>query len=84
MHGLGVALQREIAPLGIRTTNIFPGIVAADVPFEMSDAEFLQARGVSAIHPRTLVEAIRFVANAQHAHVRSIVLSPANPEYNGV
>jgi len=84
MHGLGAALQRELGEFGIRTTSIFPGIVAADADYRTSPTEFEAKYGVSAIHPRTIVDALRFVINAAHSHVRSIVLSPNNPEYNGL
>lgn len=84
IHGLGAALQTELGTFGIRTTNLCPGVVAADAGYELSDKEFSEKYGVSAIHPRTLVDAVRFVLAAPHAHVRSIVLSPPNPQYNGL
>src|SRR5260370_26050995 len=37
VHGLGVALQTEITKLGIRTTNLCPGIVAAETEFGTTD-----------------------------------------------
>lgn len=84
VHGLGAALQRELAPLGIRTTNICPGVVAAEADYNLSAMDFDTKYGVTAIHPRTLVDAVRFITSAAHAHVRSIVLSPNNSEYNGL
>lgn len=84
IHGLGAALQTELGAFGIRTTNICPGIVAADAGYDLDVKDFSEKYGVSAIHPRTLVDAIRFVVGANHAHIRSIVLSPPNPEYNGL
>lgn len=84
VHGLGAAWQTELAQFGIRTTNLCPGVVAADTPYNTSDEEFLSKHSDKAIHPRTLVDAIRFVINSPHAHVRSIVLSPGSPDYNGL
>lgn len=84
VHGLGVALQTELGSQGIRTTNICPGIVAADAPYDMSPSAFSEKYGVTAIHPRTIVDAVRFITGSPHAHVRSIVLSPPNPSYNGL
>ena len=84
IHGLGAALQTELGAFGVRTTNICPGVVAADAAYDLDDDDFSEKYGVSAIHPRTLVDAVRFVLSARHSHVRSIVLSPSNPEYNGL
>ena len=83
-HGLGAALQTELSPFKIRTTNLCPGIVATDVPYEMYDDDFVRSHGVNAIHPKVLVDAIRFLLTATTAHVRSIVLSPNDPGYNGL
>lgn len=84
IHGLGVALQTELGAFGIRTTNICPGVVAADAGYDLGDKDFSEKYGVSAMHPRTLVDAVRFVLGAPFAHIRSIVLSPPNPKYNGL
>jgi NAD(P)-dependent dehydrogenase (short-subunit alcohol dehydrogenase family) len=84
VHGLGVALQTELAKLGIRTTNLCPGIVAADTEFGITDKAFAEAKGQSAINPKELASAIEFVLGQTSTHVRSIVLSPRNPEYNGL
>ena len=84
VHGLGVALQTEIAKLGIRTTNLCPGIVAADTNFGTSDKTFEKAKGTSAINPKDLAKAIEFIIGQEFSHVRSLVLTPRNPEYNGL
>lgn len=84
VHGLGVALQTEIAKLGIKTTNLCPGIVAADTEYGASDETFVKAKGKGAINPKDLAKAIDFILGQQFSHVRSLVLSPCNPEYNGL
>lgn len=83
-HGLGAALQTELAPFGIRTTNLCPGVVATDVEYETPDDDFARNNGNTAIHPRVLADAVRFIIGARTAHIKSIVLSPNNPEYNGL
>lgn len=84
VHGLGAALQTELGAFGIRTTNLCPGVVAAEAEYGLGDDEFRATFGTSAIHPRTLVDAVRFVLAAPHAHVRTIVISPPAPDYNGL
>ena len=84
IHGLGVALQTEIAKMGIRVTNLCPGIVAADTEFGATEGNFKKAHGNQAIHPVDLANAIDFVMNQRFSHVRSIILTPNNPEYNGL
>ena len=84
VHGLGVALQTEIAKLGIKTTSLCPGIVAADIEYGTSDAAFVKSKGKSAINPKDLAKAIEFIIGQEFSHVRSLVLTPSNPEYNGL
>ncbi len=84
IHGLGVALQTELSPYGIRTTTLCPGVVAADVKFGTSYEDFLEEFGNEAIHPGDLANSIEFVIKQRSAHVKSIVLSPNNPGYNGL
>ena len=84
VHGLGVALQTEIAKLGIRTTNLCPGIIAADTEFGTTDKDFIKSKGQSAINPKDLVRAIEFIIGQEFSHVRSLVLTPNNPRYNGL
>lgn len=84
VHGFGAALQTELGAYGVRTTNICPGVTAADVGWDVSDEDFARSHGLNAIHPRVIVEAVRFVIAASSAHVRSIVLSPACGDYNGI
>jgi short-subunit dehydrogenase len=84
VHGLGAALQTEIAKLGIKTTNLCPGIVAADVEYGTSDVDFIKSKGNSAINPKDLAKAIEFIIGQEFSHVRSLVLTPINPEYNGL
>ncbi|MCX6625708.1 MAG: SDR family NAD(P)-dependent oxidoreductase [Acidobacteria bacterium] len=83
VHGLGVALQTEIASLGIKTSNICPGIVAADSPFVPGGSAPADWEGTS-IHPCEIANAVDFILNSKSAHIRSIVLSPNNPDYNGL
>lgn len=83
-HGLGAALQVELAKFGIRTTNICPGVVAADTGFEEKYEVFVKRHGTKAIHPEAIAGAIDFVLAQRSSHVRSIVLSPRDPEYNGL
>ena len=84
LHGLGAALQTELGKHNIRTTNLCPGIVAANTEYGTDDSSFEAANGNSAIHPGDLAKAIDFILDAKYSHIRSIVLSPTNPEYNGV
>jgi NADP-dependent 3-hydroxy acid dehydrogenase YdfG len=84
MYGLGVALQVELAKLGIRTTNICPGVIAADQGTDTPYEEFEKSYGDTAIHPESIASAIDFVLAQRSAHVRSVVLSPRNPDYNGL
>ncbi len=84
VHGLGAGLQMELGARGIRTTNLCPGIVASDIAFDDSLETFLAAHGDKAIHPAALAECIDMILAQKHAHVRSVVLSPRNPEYTGL
>ncbi|MBI4026523.1 MAG: SDR family NAD(P)-dependent oxidoreductase [Verrucomicrobia bacterium] len=84
VHGLGAALQTEVAKFGIKTTNLCPGIVAADIDYGTTDEAFLKAKGKSAINPKDLAKAIEFILGQEFSHVRSLVLTPSNPEYNGL
>ncbi len=84
VYGLGVALQTELAKLRIRTTNLCPGIVAADTEFGTTDQAFENSKGQSAINPTELANSIEFVLGQTSTHVRAIVLSPRNPAYNGL
>lgn len=84
LHGLGAALQTEISGLGIRTTNVCPGIVAANTKYGTSMEEFLKENADQAIHPLDLAHTIEFILEQKHSHIRSIVLSPVNPKYNGL
>lgn len=84
LHGLGAALQTELGGEGIRITNICPGIVAADVGFGDPYDNFETNHGDKAIHPEAIAASIDFVLSQRSAHIRSIVLSPRNPEYNGL
>lgn len=84
VYGLGAALQVELAGHRIRTTNLCPGIVAADVTAADSYESFAKKYGDKAIHPEALAAAIDFILDQRSAHVRSIVLSPRNPDYNGL
>ena len=82
-HGLGAGLQSELGKFKIRTTNIFPGIIEVG---EISVATPNQKVPSSqeGIHPDELVRSVKFVIEAKTAHTKSIVLSPTNPEYNGL
>lgn len=82
VHGLGVALQTEIAKFGIRTTNVCPGVMAADTTF--SPHPNLDGHEIESIHPQDLAQAVDFVLAQRTSHIRSIVLSPNNPKYNGL
>lgn len=82
VHGLGAALQTEIAGFGIRTTNICPGVMAADTAFSPDQAS--DRYDMESIHPRDLAKTIDFVIAQQSSNVRSVVLSPTNPKYNGL
>lgn len=84
VHGLGAALQTEIAKLGIKTTNLCPGIVAADTEYGTSDADFIDSKGNGAINPKDLAKAVEFIIGQEFSHVRSLVLTPNNPEYSGL
>jgi NADP-dependent 3-hydroxy acid dehydrogenase YdfG len=84
IHGLGAALQTEISSLGIRTTNVCPGIVAANTKYGTSSEAFLKENGNQAIHPIDIANTIEFVLAQKHSQIRSIVLSPVNPKYNGL
>jgi NADP-dependent 3-hydroxy acid dehydrogenase YdfG len=81
IHGLGVALQTE---LDVPITNICPGVVAADTGFGTSMKRFRKSHGEKAIHPADIAAAIDFVLVAQSSQIRSIVLSPKTPKYNGL
>jgi NAD(P)-dependent dehydrogenase (short-subunit alcohol dehydrogenase family) len=65
VHGLGAALQTELGVFGIRTTNLCPGVVAADAGYDMPDEQFRNEHGASAIHPRILVDAVRRAAGGR-------------------
>ena len=84
VHGLGAALQTEIAKFGIMTTNLCPGVMAADTEFGSDPMKFTKAKGKKAIHPMDLANAIEFVIGQRFSHVRSIVLTPPDPKYNGL
>ena len=84
VHGLGAALQMELGEYGIRTTNLCPGIVAADFEFGGSDADFASRYGREAMHPQSIADAIEFVVAQRHCHVRSLVLSPTKGDYDGL
>lgn len=84
IHGLGVALQTELAEFGVKTTNIFPGIIASSFKFNSTDKDFEMENGNSAIHPKDIAQAIEFVLNQQFSHIRQITLTPPNPQYNGL
>lgn len=82
IHGLGAALQTELAPFGIRTTNVCPGVIAADEPFQSNHVVMHEDAG--SIHPDEIARTIAFIIGQRSAHVRSIVLSPTDPNYNGL
>lgn len=83
MHGLGVALHREVAPSGVDVTNVYPGIVAAELSIDSTLEEVKAEFGDEAIPLSDLAEAILMTVHLQSAVVRHLVLSPENPEYNG-
>lgn len=82
IHGLGAALQTELAPFGIRTTNVCPGVIAAGESFQPNSV--VNHNDVGSIHPDEIARTIAFVFSQRSAHVRSIVLSPTDPNYNGL
>jgi len=82
VHGLGAALQMELGDFGIRTTNLCPGIL--DMEPCASDEEAPNVVNPRGIHPVEVARAIEFVADTSTSHVRSIVLSPTDPKYNGL
>lgn len=81
IHGLGAALQTELAAFQIRTTTLCPGIVEADAAYA---PEKEPAVNKKAIHPIDIANAIDFIISQNYSHIRSIVLSPRNPQYNGL
>lgn len=83
VYGLGAALQLELGKHNIRTTNICPGPVGATTEFGASASSFVEENGNKVIHPITIANAIDFVVTQQFAHIRTIVISPVNPEYTG-
>jgi len=84
VHGLGAALQTEVSKMGIRTTNVCPGIVAADTRHDTTEKSFEKAHGAEAIHPMDIAHTIDYVLDQRYSHVRTIILSPVNPNYNGL
>lgn len=82
-HGLGVGLQTEFAKIGVRTTNIFPGIVeVGDSSFENINPKIPVTD--EGIHPKDIVNSIEYIFLATTSHIKTLVLSPRNPEYNGL
>lgn len=84
VHGLGVALQSEIGKYGVRVTSLCPGVIAAEASADMSDEDFSKKYGNEAIHPRDITNCIEFVINQNFSVIKSITLSPTNPDYNGL
>lgn len=82
LHGLGAALQTELSEMGIRTTNVCPGVMAADEIYQRGLE--VNHTDVGSIHPDELAKTIEFILAQRSAHVRSIVLSPTDPSYNGL
>lgn len=81
LHGLGVALQTEISKLGIKTTNIFPGAIDIDIKFEKSKSK---SDSYELINPCEIVNTINFISDMKHAYLRTIVLTPSSPNYDGL
>jgi short-subunit dehydrogenase len=84
VHGFGVALHKESAPLGINVTNVYPGIVASSLDIDDSFDQFRANFGETAIPLQDLVACILAVTELRSSVVRHLVLSPDNPTYNGL
>ncbi len=83
VHGLGVALQTELIEFGIKTTNIFPGVIASDMGYDQEVKEYVDKYNDKAIYPGDIAKTIDFVINQEYCHVRNITLTPNDPKYNG-
>jgi NAD(P)-dependent dehydrogenase (short-subunit alcohol dehydrogenase family) len=84
VHGFGVALHKETAPLGINVTNIYPGIVASSLDIDDSLEQLRINFGETAIPLQDLVTSVLATTELKSSVVRHLVLSPDNPTYNGL
>lgn len=84
VHGFGVALHKEIAADGINVSNIYPGIIASGFSIDEPIEDIRGEHGNAAIPLSVICDTVLFVAGAEHVVFRHIVLSPDDPEYNGL
>lgn len=84
VHGFGVALHRETAEVGVNVTNLYPGIVASSVDLDAPIDEIRTEFGDHAIPMQDLVDLVLAVTSLRSSVVRHLVLSPDNPQYNGL
>ena len=84
VHGLGVALHRETAPRGVNVTNLYPGIVASDCDLDEPTSAVREKRGNTAIPLRDLSHLLLTILQLESSVVRHMVISPDNPDYNGL
>ena len=84
IHGFGVALHRETAPRGINVSNLYPGIVASDLDIDVPLEVVRQQKGVSAIPVIDIARLVIGMLNLESSVVRHLVVSPDNPDYNGL
>ena len=84
VHGLGVALHREIAPRGINVTNVYPGITASSLDIDDGLERIREKFGNKAIPLKDLIRVIIGCTELDSSVIRHLIISPDNPEYDGL
>jgi 3-oxoacyl-[acyl-carrier protein] reductase len=84
IHGFGVALHRETAPHGVNVSNLYPGIVASDLDIDVPVEVVRQQKGASAIPVIDITRLVIGILGLESSVVRHLVISPDNPDYNGL